>query len=51
LVLWRLLMRRRPDAFFFANADVLRVLPQLGEVIAPVEWRAHRKTRAARARP
>ena len=46
LVLWRLLMRRRPDAFFFANADILRVLPQLGEVIAPVEWRAHRKSRA-----
>ncbi len=46
LVLWRLLMRRRPDAFFFANADVLRVLPQLAEVIAPVEWRAHQKSRA-----
>ena len=46
LVLWRLLMRRRPDAFFFANADVLRLMPQLDQVIAPVEWRAHRKTRA-----
>jgi hypothetical protein len=34
-----------PDAFFFANADVLRVLPQLDAVIAPVEWRDHRKTR------
>jgi putative hemolysin len=46
LVLWRLLARRRPDAFFFANADVLRVLPQLDTVIAPVEWRAEKKTRA-----
>jgi putative hemolysin len=46
LVLWRVLMRRRSDAFFFANADVLRVLPQLDAVIAPVEWRDHRKTRA-----
>jgi len=46
LVLWRLLMRRRPDAFFFANADVLRVMPQLRRVIAPVEWRDERKTRA-----
>lgn len=44
LVLWRLLTRRRPDAFFFANADVLRVLPQLDEVIAPVEWRPERKS-------
>jgi putative hemolysin len=46
LVLWRLLARRRPDAFFFANADVLRVLPRLDEVIAPVEWRPEKKTRA-----
>jgi putative hemolysin len=46
LVLWRLLARRRPDAFFFANADVLRVMPQLETVIAPVEWRAEKKTRA-----
>jgi putative hemolysin len=46
LVLWRLLARRRPDAFFFANADVLRVLPQLHTVIAPVEWRPEKKTRA-----
>jgi putative hemolysin len=46
LVLWRLLARRRPDAFFFANADVLRVLPQLDAVIAPVEWRPERKTLA-----
>jgi len=49
LVLWRLLMRRRPDAFFFANADVLRVMPQLETVIAPVEWREERKS-LARAR-
>ncbi len=50
LVLYRLLQRRRPDAFFFANADILRVLPQLDRVIAPVEWRhdhrTHAKTRA-----
>jgi putative hemolysin len=46
LVMWRILARRRPDAFFFANADVLRVLPQLSRVIAPVEWREDRKSRA-----
>lgn len=44
LVLWRLLARRRPDAFFFANADVLRVMPQLDSLIAPVEWRRDRRT-------
>ncbi len=46
LVLWRVLARRRPDAFFFANSDVLRVLPQLDRVIAPVEWRRDRRTHA-----
>lgn len=46
LVMWRILARRRPDAFFFANADVLRVLPQLSRVIAPVEWREEKKSRA-----
>lgn len=46
LVLWRVLARRRPDAFFFANSDVLRVLPQLDRVIAPVEWRRDKRTHA-----
>ncbi|MEL6888407.1 MAG: lysophospholipid acyltransferase family protein, partial [Pseudomonadota bacterium] len=39
----------RPDLFFYANADILRVLPQLSAMIAPVEWRqdkrCHGKTR------
>jgi putative hemolysin len=47
LVMWRILARRRPDAFLFANADVLRILPQLSSLIAPVEWRAEKKTHAA----
>ncbi|MDG4648085.1 1-acyl-sn-glycerol-3-phosphate acyltransferase [Roseibacterium sp. SDUM158017] len=46
LVLWRVLARRRTDAFFFANSDVLRVLPQLDRVIAPVEWRRDRRSHA-----
>ncbi|MEM7723306.1 MAG: 1-acyl-sn-glycerol-3-phosphate acyltransferase [Pseudomonadota bacterium] len=53
LVLTRVLMRRRSDSFIYANADVLRVLPQLAEVIIPVEWRherrSHAKTRATMA--
>jgi len=44
IVLWRALARVRPDLFFFANADALRVLPQLSDVIAPVEWRPDRRT-------
>jgi len=43
----------RPDMFFYANADILRVFPQLDDVVAPVEWRqnkrSHAKTRATMA--
>ncbi|MDA7428682.1 1-acyl-sn-glycerol-3-phosphate acyltransferase [Primorskyibacter aestuariivivens] len=50
IILHRLLAPRRPDAFFFANGDILRVLPQMEDMIAPVEWRkekrSHAKTRA-----
>lgn len=34
----------RPDLFFFANADAVRVMPQLAEMIAPVEWRPEKRT-------
>lgn len=50
IILHHLLAPLRPDLYFFANADVLRVLPQMAPFIAPVEWRAaqrtHAKTRA-----
>jgi putative hemolysin len=50
IVLWHLLARVRPDLYFYANRDILRVLPQMDSVIAPVEWRktlrTHEKTRA-----
>ena len=43
------LAQARDDAYFFANKDILRVLPQLEPMIAPVEWRrekrSHGKTR------
>ncbi len=39
----------RPDLFVYANSDILRVLPQMAEMIVPVEWRpeqrSHAKTR------
>ncbi|HRW16834.1 MAG: 1-acyl-sn-glycerol-3-phosphate acyltransferase [Rhodobacteraceae bacterium] len=44
IVLFGALARRRPDLFIFANADALRVLPQLGSLIAPVEWRPEKRT-------
>ncbi len=40
----------RPDLFIYANGDVLRVLPQMEDLIIPVEWRkekrSHAKTKA-----
>ncbi|MFQ8431170.1 1-acyl-sn-glycerol-3-phosphate acyltransferase [Amaricoccus sp. W119] len=53
VVLYGALAKRRPDIFFFANADAIRILPQLSDVIAPVEWRpekrSHRQNRETMA--
>lgn len=49
VVLHGLLSTTRPDTYFFANHDILKVLPQMADRIAPVEWRktkrSHGKTR------
>jgi putative hemolysin len=44
IVLWGALAKIRPDLFFFANADAIRVLPQLAALIAPVEWRPEKRS-------
>jgi putative hemolysin len=44
IVLYGALAKVRPDLFFFANADALRILPQLEDLIAPVEWRPEKRT-------
>lgn len=53
IILNTMLARVRPDAFFYANSDILRVLPQMSDFIAPVEWRlekrSHSKTRETMA--
>ena len=53
IVLHRLLAAKRSDAYFFANNDILRVFPQMEDMIAAVEWRvdrrSHTKTRATMA--
>ncbi|KGB81858.1 glycerol acyltransferase [Rhodovulum sp. NI22] len=53
IMLWSLLAPIRPDLFFYANCDILRVLPQMETIIAPVEWReekrSHGKTRETMA--
>jgi len=54
IVLHDLLRRRRGDAFYYANSDILRVLPQFEDIVVPVEWREDRrsvsKTRETMAR-
>ncbi len=46
IIVHHLLAPLRPDLFFFANNDILRVLPQLADLIAPVEWRLEKRTHA-----
>ncbi|HKK98451.1 MAG TPA: lysophospholipid acyltransferase family protein [Marivita sp.] len=49
IILHAILRKVRPDAYFFANHDILKVLPQMADRIAPVQWRkdrrSHSKTR------
>ena len=53
IILNGLISAARPDAYFFANRDILRVFPQMKTMIAPVEWRteqrSHAKTRETMA--
>jgi putative hemolysin len=53
IMLHHALSEIRPDAYYFANHDIMRVLPQYAEMIAPVEWRkekrSHGKTRETMA--
>jgi putative hemolysin len=44
IILYGALASRRPDLFIFANADALRVAPQLESLIAPVEWRPEKRS-------
>lgn len=46
VILHHLLSPLRPDLFFYANRDILRVFPQMEGVIAPVEWRAEKRSHA-----
>ena len=44
IMLYAALAARRPDLFFYANRDILRVLPQMEDIIASVEWRVDKRT-------
>lgn len=46
IVLWHVLSPIRPDLYYYANRDILRVLPQMEDAIAPVEWREEKRSHA-----
>lgn len=46
IILWSVLAPLRPDLFIYANSDILRVLPQMADLIVPVEWRPEKRTMA-----
>lgn len=46
IILHSVLRDVRSDAYFFANHDILKVLPQMADMIAPVEWRKERRSHA-----
>ena len=39
IIMWHAITQRRANPFFYANSDILRVMPQMETMIAPVEWR------------
>ncbi|MFQ6548394.1 lysophospholipid acyltransferase family protein [Aestuariibius sp. 2305UL40-4] len=47
IMLHHLITRVRNDAYFYANRDILRVLPQMEDMIAPVEWREEKRSAAS----
>lgn len=44
IILHAMLRDIRRDMFYFANRDILRMLPQMSAMIAPVEWRKDRRS-------
>ncbi|WP_241963265.1 lysophospholipid acyltransferase family protein [Paracoccus suum] len=46
LVLDAVVSAVRDDLFIYANHDIIRVLPQLSDIIAPVEWRVEKRSHA-----
>lgn len=45
LAVWDAIKGRRPDMMFYINADALRVVPRMSDVVIPVEWMPHKRTR------
>ena len=46
IILYNAIRRKRPDVYFFANSDILRVFPQISTFIAPVEWPKEKRSKS-----
>ena len=46
IMLWHAVSAVRPDLFIYANSDIMKILPQFSELIAPVEWQEHKRSHA-----
>lgn len=44
IILHHALAPLRSDMFIYANSDIMRVLPQMKSLIAPVEWRLEKRS-------
>ncbi|WP_045390436.1 lysophospholipid acyltransferase family protein [Falsirhodobacter sp. alg1] len=44
VILHHLIAPLRPDLFFYANSDILRIMPQMADLICPVEWRPEKRS-------
>lgn len=44
VIMHHLIQPLRPDLFFYANSDILRVMPQMADLICPVEWRQEKRS-------
>ncbi|MEL6639850.1 MAG: lysophospholipid acyltransferase family protein [Pseudomonadota bacterium] len=47
IILYHLVSKRRPDVYAMANKDILRLLPQMEDMICPVEWRMEKRSHAS----
>ncbi|RYH02850.1 glycerol acyltransferase [Salipiger sp. IMCC34102] len=45
IMMWHVIRSIRPDMYFFANSDILRIMPQMSDTICPVEWREDKRSR------
>lgn len=46
IVLDSILRPIRSNPYYYANRDILRVMPQMADMIVPVEWREHLRSHA-----